>query len=78
MANKYKLLKRELTNYVSDRLLQSVTERFNLVMEYLPEGDKKYGFGKSSYIDEWFNWTNHDMDYWSMANHLFLIDTRGE
>lgn len=73
----YKLKRREGTK-TSDRLLEAITTRFNRIIndpyhkDYYPD---KAGFGKSEYIDEWFDWSESgNQDLWSMANHLFTVE----
>ncbi len=77
----YKLIRRANTERISNRLLESVQNRFNQTVNSLNWSAKagffefhKDGFGKSQYIDEWFNWSKFDVDFWSMANHLFTVE----
>ena len=70
----YKLKPRPNAERISPRLRLSVQRKFNSIINVLLKSEQKIGFGKSEYMDEWFDWSLWDIDYWSMANHLFLVD----
>ena len=69
-----KLKRRESNPHTSERLLNEVEQKFN---EVVWTAKKRGGFSYSEYIDEWFDWAGDDANFWSMANHLFLVDTSG-